>query len=867
MKLAPQFVIALALLSCCYQALYTGHVWRALTGPQHRARTPFVLNNALRAVRLEPEAEEAGLKKGDLIQRIQGSPVPGLAAYLDAVEATAPGVRLSVSANGRDVAIALRPTRAEPHPLGTIVLSLLLYVVTPWLCLGFGLLALFLRPSLPLVWLLFAVLAGTAQINELSGWSLPLRGFATLYRLQAETLIPLWLMLLGLHFPSTLQTRWLSRCVHAAAGVLAINAMTTIAAEFARLWRIRDFLFWKQVADTVSIVAEPLIVVAILFFLAMLAFRTIKTEAGDQRRRLLVLSVGALVGLSPMLILAIRSFVRGCAPFDGIPGVVALFASLAVPLFPAALTYAVVARRMLSLRTGMRESLKYLLLRRGLQLARVAVAAAAALACVLMANLPGYTPWDLLRAAAVTGCLLLLLRDDFATMVFARVDHGLFGLEAAREAAMRMVPQEMQGAHSLQDLSSRLDNQLAPAFGARHASLLLLDAAKAVWTPAGSPPASKTLPATEALQQALQDDKPLVVYAEERKIQNHAIAEAERDALDSLDAQVLTPLKSGGQNFGILVLSAKWTGEPYAHSDLESLHAIAPQIGLSVENCRLVETLASEIEERERVNVAKAAAERANETKRSFLANMSHELRTPLNAILGYSEMLQEESEALGVPELCGDLRKINRSARHLLELINAVLDVSKIEAGKMELYVEEFPVQDLVDDVVTMTLPLVESKNNRIEVENRCGGIQIHADLLKLRQCLVNLIGNAAKFTDGGKVTLRVETRAAGRIAFSVADTGIGMTPPQLERIFEAFTQADASVTRRFGGTGLGLTIARHFCQMMGGRLDVSSKFGEGSVFTIEIPRDCRESESQDSNVGDDSNEGKLEYAKNTHG
>ena len=236
---------------------------------------------------------------------------------------------------------------------------------------------------------------------------------------------------------------------------------------------------------------------------------------------------------------------------------------------------------------------------------------------------------------------------------------------------------------------------------------------------------------------------------------------------------------------------------------------------------------------------AKQVAEEASLAKSRFLANMSHELRTPLNAVIGYAEMLLEESEERGLKSSADELRKVQFAGKHLLGLISDILDLSKIEAGRMDIHLETFDVADMIDTVLGTVGPMIAKNGNQISIVCPPSIGFIHADLTKIRQILLNLLSNAAKFTERGTVRLGVARHNAGtpRLVFTIADTGIGMTQGQVAQLFQAFSQADPSTSRRFGGTGLGLAISKAFTDMLGGTIEVQSKLGNGTIFIVRLP------------------------------
>jgi two-component system sensor histidine kinase/response regulator len=315
-----------------------------------------------------------------------------------------------------------------------------------------------------------------------------------------------------------------------------------------------------------------------------------------------------------------------------------------------------------------------------------------------------------------------------------------------------------------------------------------------------------------------------------------------------------------------LLLDAKLVGtmaiyspEGFPSSALDAMAAVADGVALGVDRKRAerelerytrdleaahdtqrqnAEQLAALVDE---LRITQRAAEAATRAKSEFLASMSHELRTPLNAIILYSELLQELAADEGNSSSVGDLQRINGAANHLLQLINGILDLSKIEAGKTALSLENFDVRALIEDLLDTVRPLLEKNGNAFTIRYGEGLGLMRADLMKTRQIVINLLSNAGKFTRAGTIALDVESEildGQSWIVFRVGDTGVGMTGEESQKIFEPFTQADVTTTRKYGGTGLGLAIVSRFCSVMGGEVSVESEPGQGSVFTVRLPR-----------------------------
>ena len=430
---------------------------------------------------------------------------------------------------------------------------------------------------------------------------------------------------------------------------------------------------------------------------------------------------------------------------------------------------------------------------------------------------------------------LIRLRDSNAELhrkVLALADANAYAAEllAALEEAQEREAKLVRRGEEL-DLQTRLD--LVMQHERVESRLVELVASELL--------ATGSLGAKSYVVDMLPDVHRMVRSSPEKAAGEHAVPDcslADDTGLVVVDGYFAIPIYVSQRAVGYIRLEVGNTDTTWSERWVRFLGSIGCQLGMSLHRLRVEH-------ENERMNteliVARDQALEASRAKTVFLANMSHELRTPMNAILGYSEMLIEDAGLMSSEEVAADLQKIRNAGKHLLALINDVLDLSKIESGKMTLHHESFLIGELVQDIVSTIEPIALKNHNRIVVHCPAEIGAMYSDAMKVRQSLMNLLSNACKFSQNSVIDLVISTQSHEReeyVSFAVCDRGIGMTSDQIAKLFQAFVQADESTTRKYGGTGLGLMISRRLCQMLGGDIRVSSELGKGSTFTIELPR-----------------------------
>jgi len=860
-RISYSLFLLIASFAFLFQALYSKYVVDVYLHPNLKTRAPFEYNTKRIITRINEEARKAGVKPGDELLGINGEPFRGAAVLHDALSKTPIGGVIQAEIRHPDGALAsvniqIAPYGRSASSLQDWLFAIIALLLVPALALFLGAGLVLGRPWDPRAWLVLALMLSFSQIYYAPVWYGPLQSLALGYRVLASATFSIWLVLFSIHFPERAnwdrRHPWLKWLFIAPVAAIALLAeANTVLAQHHLNW----IASWQGVLEHLQSIQTLLRLFSILCFFLILTIKIRELPADDARRRLSTLWIGAFIGLAPMFALVVVGFVRGQNPLGSVPTWISLPAVLLLDVLPCTLVYVIVVRKAFATRVLLRQSIKYTFARRGLSIFRfVAVGCLFLLVAYTVTN-AGVALGPRAVAIMVAAFLVIAFEDTFTTQLAVWLDRKLFGtVYDAEQIVIRLRDVTLRNA-SFKDLDSLIKVLLQDISRAFQVSTVAIamqteDGYRVQQKIGPSLPEDLRLAARSTTATCLLDCiRPVSVYFDDPQSWVQDLPPEEKNVLLALNSEVLVPLIWDRDLLGFISLGPRKSDEPYSNDDLTLLQSVGLQASLAIENCILMLNLAAEITEREHKNAEKQAAEQANKTKSDFLARMSHELRTPLNAIIGYSEMLEESAQDMGEEAFVADLNKIRSAGKHLLSLINSILDISKIEAGKMELYLETVPIHRLIEDTLTVIEPLMIKNQNqfRLDAANDLGNMV--ADAVKIRQILFNLLNNAAKFTQNGSITLRVWCERKideDWICFSVSDTGIGLTAQQAAKLFTAFTQVDSSVTSKYGGTGLGLAISRQFCHMMGGDIRVESQPGKGTTFTVELPRKVRQEQAK---------------------
>jgi signal transduction histidine kinase/CheY-like chemotaxis protein len=841
--LALLFAVAIA-----YYAVYFHHVVSLVGHLSERARAPLGCMGTL-VSSVEKEATASGIRVGDTIEEIAGKPFAGKWVLDQSIKRLRPGSALSIGIRHPDgtsthIFIKLARMREEPAGVREWLFYGTVFLVVPSLCVILGFAVAAIRPWDFRAWLLLMLLLSFPQLYRVSGWDGPFPAAAFAYQGLAGSTFGMWLVLFGIHFPDRARwdrkrpwLKWPFVLLLAALALIGVSEDVASQTNFAIFAPFESLmpLLWNAVLI--------LNLVAVVFFVYHLLTKNGGASTPDGRRRVRILLFGSALSCGPMFVLVAVGLIRGASAFAVAPWLV-IATVLLLALFPCTLAYVMVVQRAFGPRMLIRESIILAGAPPALEMFRLLITLGVVTYFAYQPTMTQIAKGTVF-VSAIT--LLFFLRPRFVGRLVLLIDRHFFPADYAAQQTLAALQNQARLLTDPQPMLKDLAHRIADALGVSQVAVLMkgLNGFGVSETADGFSVGETAAPLrfsseSHIIQRLCRLNHAVLINFDDPASWVHRSNPEEQEMLKALHARVLLKLADADELFGIISVGPKRSEEPYSATDLQLLESVAASTSMAIQDSRLISTIAGQAAANERITAEKSAAEQADQVKSDFLARMSHELRTPLNAIIGYSELLLEEVEESGADNLAPDLKKILWSGNHLLGLINALLDISKIEAGKVELYEETFAIKTVVQEVLQAVQLLVKAKGNTLQCEFGDDLGTMVTDITKVRQCLFNLLSNASKFTDKGLVIVRVTRchEANGEWArFRVEDSGIGMTPEQLSKLFRPFVQADPSITSKYGGTGLGLSISRRFSQMMGGDIEVESELGRGSTFTMTIP------------------------------